>query len=50
VNHTLPSLFVTLVSHVITHTFNYRQHCAKRRYLIYSEANFEVFRPDWGEI
>ena len=24
---------------------NYWQHCAKRRYLSYSEANFEVFRP-----
>ena len=39
---------------------DYRQHCAKRnhcRYLIYSEAGFEVFRPagatrctDGGEI
>ena len=35
----------------------YRQHCAQCRYLVYSEADFEVFRPagakrctDGGEI
>jgi len=33
------------VSQQVSH--NYRQHCAQRnrRYLVYSEADFEVFRP-----
>jgi len=32
---------------LLTQCFNYRQHArsASRRYLIYSEADFEVFRP-----